>query len=80
MPSFEDQMIALEAIVARLEVGELALEESLQLFEEGMRLTSACRSELDAAEGRLQVLSKRRGGGMVPVELTVDDDEEDEEN
>ena len=80
MPSFEDQMIALEAIVARLEVGELALEESLQLFEEGMRLTSACRSELDAAEGRLQVLSKRPGGGMVPVELTVDDDEEDEEN
>jgi exodeoxyribonuclease VII small subunit len=79
MPSFEDQMSALEAVVERLEHGELPLEESVRLFEEGMRLTAACRGELDAAEGRLQVLSARPGGTMVPVDMPINANEEDEE-
>ncbi len=73
--TFEEQMAALEEVVERLEHGELPLEESIRLFEEGMRLTSACRKELDAAEGRLQILSARPGGTMVAVEMTVEDDE-----
>ena len=75
MPTFEEQMTALEEVVERLEHGELRLEESIRLYEEGMRLTAACRKELDAAEGRLQVLSGRPGGTMVPVDLAIEADE-----
>ena len=42
MASFEEQMTALEAVVERLERGELSLDESVRLFEEGMRLAKAC--------------------------------------
>ena len=75
MATFEEQMFALEGVVERLEHGELPLEESIRLFEEGMRLTAACRKELDAAEGRLQVLSARPGGTMVAVEMALEQDE-----
>ena len=74
--TFEEQMAALEEVVERLEHGELPLEESIRLFEEGMRLTAACRKELDAAEGRLQVLSARPGGTMVAVEMALEEDED----
>ena len=46
-------------VVERLERGELSLDESVQLFEEGMRLSNACKKELDAAEGRIQMLVER---------------------
>ena len=72
--TFEEQMAALEEVVERLEHGELPLEESIRLFEEGMRLTAACRKELDAAEGRLQVLSARPGGTMVAVDMVLEED------
>ena len=81
MPTFEEQMSALEAVVARLELGELPLEESVVLFEEGMRLSAVCRSELEAAEGRLQVLAPARGGTMLTSDMKLpgDDEEEDDE-
>lgn len=75
MPTFEEQMASLEGVVERLEHGELPLEEAVRLFEEGMRLTAACRKELDAAEGRLQVLSARPGGAMVATDLAIDADD-----
>ena len=73
MATFEEHMAQLETVVGQLERGDLGLEESLRLFEEGMRLTSECRKELDAAEGRLQVLVERPGGGMVEAGFSVDD-------
>ena len=76
-------MAALESVVQRLEQGELALDDSVRLFEEGMRLTAACRQELDAAEGRLQVLTARPGGAMMATDMELDvdvlDSEEKEE-
>ena len=78
MPTFEEQMASLEGVVERLEHGELPLEEAVRLFEEGMRLTAACRRELDAAEGRLQVLSARPGGEMVATEMAVEADDAEE--
>ena len=78
MPTFEEQMTALESVVERLEHGDLPLEDSVRLYEEGMRLTSACRKELDAAEGRLQVLSESRGGTLVPKDIELGGEEEDE--
>ena len=55
--SFEEALIKLEEAVAQLEQGEtLTLDESLQVFEEGIRLTRLCREKLDAAELRVQQL------------------------
>ena len=62
MPSFEESLKKLEAIVEQLEKGDLALEDSLKLFEEGVGLSAACKTELEAAEGKVQVLVKQRDG------------------
>ena len=59
MATFEDQLKTLEAVVEKLERGDLSLEESLSLFEQGVTLSDACKKELDAAEGRVQVLLQR---------------------
>lgn len=59
MATFEDQLKTLEAVVEKLERGDLSLEESLSLFEQGVGLSDACKKELDAAEGRVQVLLQR---------------------
>ena len=64
MPKFEDSLKRLENIVAELEEGDLPLEDSLKLFEEGMRLSAVCKEELDAAEGKVQILLKQRDGSM----------------
>ena len=78
MPTFEEQMASLESVVERLEHGELPLEEAVRLFEEGMRLTAACRKELDVAEGRLQVLSARPGGAMATTDMVIEADDTEE--
>jgi exodeoxyribonuclease VII small subunit len=62
MPSFEESLKKLETIVEQLEKGDLALEDSLKLFEEGVGLSTACKKELDAAEGKVQMLVKQRDG------------------
>jgi len=64
MPSFEDSLKKLENIVDQLEKGDLALEQSLKLFEEGVGLSAACKQELDAAEGKVQMLVKQRDGSL----------------
>ena len=78
MASFEEQLTALESVVERLERGELTLDESVRLFEEGVKLSEACKKELETAEGRIQVLVER-GRALVAVDLDVEDVEEDEE-
>lgn len=65
--SFEDAMQRLDGIVRRLEKGDVALEESLALFEEGSRLLAQCSKQLDAAEQRVVMLKK--GSDGAPVEL-----------
>jgi exodeoxyribonuclease VII small subunit len=64
MPSFEESLKRLETVVDQLEKGELTLEESLKLFEEGVNLTACCKQELDAAEGKVQMLVKQRDGSL----------------
>ena len=61
-PTFEEGLKRLEEIVRRLEVGELALEESLRLFEEGTRLTRELGLTLDEAERTIEVLLRDRSG------------------
>ena len=82
MGKFEDQLTALEKVVERLERGELPLDESVDLFEEGMRLSMACKKELQSAEGRIQVLIDEARGDVKVADLNldlVDDGEEDDE-
>jgi exodeoxyribonuclease VII small subunit len=54
--SFEAALKRLEEVVARLEQGEIALEEMLALFEEGVKLSRFCRKKLDEAEKKIEVL------------------------
>ncbi|MDB5967650.1 MAG: xseB [Hydrocarboniphaga sp.] len=53
---FEDALTELEGIVERMERGDLKLEESLQLFERGVRLTRQCRNSLETAELKVKNL------------------------
>ena len=74
MADFEKQLTALESVVERLEHGDLSLEESVQLFEEGMKLSEACKKELEAAEGKIQLLVDRGKSGMKVVDFDVKED------
>ena len=59
---FEDALGKLEKIVSKLEEGDIPLEESLKLFEEGIRLSRFCNQKLDEAEKKVEILSKGRDG------------------
>lgn len=72
MPKFEDQLKTLENIVNKLEGGDLSLEESLKLYEEGVNISESCKKELDAAEGRMQVLAAKRNGTREAEDLDLD--------
>jgi exodeoxyribonuclease VII small subunit len=71
MPDFEKQLKALESVVERLEQGDLSLEESVQLFEEGIKLSDACKKELEVAEGKIQLLVDRGKSGMKAVDFDL---------
>ena len=60
-PNFEECLDRLELIVAQLEKGDIALENALKLFEEGIQLSNSCRKELEAAEGKVEILLKQNG-------------------
>jgi exodeoxyribonuclease VII small subunit len=64
-PSFEEGLQQLESIVKEMEGGELPLERALDLFERGMKLSDTCRKQLEEAETRVELLT-RRAGEVVP--------------
>lgn len=55
-PNFDQALAELEQVVARLEEGELTLEESLRQFEQGVHLTRLCQEALSQAEQKVQIL------------------------
>jgi exodeoxyribonuclease VII small subunit len=61
LAKFEECLQRLEKIVQELEKGDVPLDQSLTLFEEGMQLSSSCRKELEEAEGKVEVLLKKNG-------------------
>lgn len=75
--SFEEALARLEAVVAELEDGELQLEASLRIFEEGVRLSRQCAAQLDVAEQRVEVLT--REGDAWQAQPLQDFDGADEE-
>jgi exodeoxyribonuclease VII small subunit len=64
LASFEESLNRLEKIVEQMERGDLPLEDSIKLFEEGMRLSAECKDQLERAEGKVQVLIRQRDGAM----------------
>ena len=66
-PDFEQTLAALEALVEKMEDGDLSLEESLSAFEQGVRLTQECQRALGEAQQRVQVLMQQDGAArLVP--------------
>ncbi len=65
LPEFEQALAELEAVVERLERGDLPLEEALSVFERGVQLTRHCQSALKAAQQRVEILTKREGQAQV---------------
>jgi exodeoxyribonuclease VII small subunit len=61
LPNFEECLQRLEVIVKEMERGDLPLEQSLKLFEEGISLSGSCRKELEEAEGKIEILIKQNG-------------------
>lgn len=60
-PDFEHSLAELESIVARLEQGDLSLDESLQQFERGVGLTRICQDALQQAEQKIEILARTPG-------------------
>ncbi|MBZ5633699.1 MAG: exodeoxyribonuclease VII small subunit [Acidobacteriia bacterium] len=60
-PTFEAGLQELESIVKEMETGELPLERAITLFEQGMKLSEACRKQLEEAETRVEILTRRAG-------------------
>ncbi len=81
--SFEASLKELEQIVEQLEAGDLPLERSLELFEQGVKLSRDCQMRLDEAENRVELLLKNGDGSFSRVSLdndeAVDDETDDEE-
>jgi exodeoxyribonuclease VII small subunit len=78
LASFEEAIARLTQIVQRLEEGELTLEESLQLFEEGVKLSRISQDRLDRAQKRVEKLLRVDEHGRAqtePFETSEGDDE-----
>jgi exodeoxyribonuclease VII small subunit len=75
-PKFEDCLTRLEQIVAALETGNLPLEESLKIFEEGIALARHCARYLEDAERRIEVLAKDDTGALTTRSFNVPQDDD----
>ncbi|MGA3023564.1 MAG: exodeoxyribonuclease VII small subunit [Bryobacteraceae bacterium] len=70
-PPFEAGLQELENIVREMESGDLPLERALELFEKGMKLSEACRKQLEEAETRVELLV-RKGDKVQPEPFRPD--------
>lgn len=72
--TFEQTMEELEQVVRQLENGDIPLEESLDLFEQGIKLTKSCQTMLDSAEKKVSMLVAGENGKMEKQDFTADED------
>lgn len=70
---FEEAMARLETIVEELERGELPLDESLKIFEEGIRLSKTCLKMLNEVERKVEILVQDKDGKRSLRALTLDE-------
>ena len=77
--TFESSLGELEKIVRKLEDGDLSLEDSLKLFENGVRLSRECQERLNAAERRIEILLKDESGNPILQEINSETRDEPRE-
>jgi exodeoxyribonuclease VII small subunit len=75
-PDFEHSLTRLEEIVRKLESANLSLDEAMKLFEEGVQLSRDCQKHLEQAEGKVEILLKKAGGGLVAEPFDPETEEE----
>ncbi len=75
MPSFETSLHRLEQIVKKLEAGDLALDDALKLFEEGIHLSQQCQKQLEEAENKVEILLKKADGKLVARKFSLEGQE-----
>jgi exodeoxyribonuclease VII small subunit len=78
LPDFEQSLAELEALVAKLEQGDVPLEDALKTFERGVALTRQCQSALRTAQQKVEVLLSRNGEET--IEALSDDEADDEDD
>lgn len=81
-PDFEQSLTELEALVAKLEQGDVPLEEALKTFERGVALTRQCQTALRSAQQKVEVLLARNGEETIESlvdEVDNQDDVDDED-
>ena len=71
MKTFEQSITELEKIVERLENGDVTLDESLELFEKGIKLSKSCQKMLDSAEKKVSVLMAKDDGEMMKEDFAA---------
>jgi exodeoxyribonuclease VII small subunit len=72
---FEEALQKLEAIVAKMEEGDLPLEEALKAFEEGVRLAKFCTGKLDEAERKVEKLVRDQTGKIRTTPFSEEEDD-----
>lgn len=72
--TFESSLARLEEIVRAMESGDIMLDESLSLYEEGVKLIKFCTKALDDAEQKVKILQKGEEGSLVEVDFTAPGD------
>lgn len=73
---FESALAELDAIVRKMEEGDLTLEKSMELYERGLQLSRFCHSTLEAAERRIELLNERGELRPAPSSLGATSDDE----
>jgi len=79
LPDFEQSLVELEALVAKLEQGDVPLEDALKTFERGVALTRQCQTALRNAQQKVEVLLTRNGEETIESFAEPDDDDADED-
>ncbi|MCH7650008.1 MAG: exodeoxyribonuclease VII small subunit [Nitrospinae bacterium] len=78
---FEKAMSRLEQIVEELEKGELDIDRSLEIFEEGIKMSRVCSKKLNEAEQKIEKLTKNQKGELVAELFPVgDEDDRDDDD
>ncbi len=77
MKDFESNLKLLEEIVAKLEGGDLTLDQALAFFEEGIKVSRYCNAKLEEAERKVEMLIKGADGGVAEVPFTAEGEETD---
>ena len=76
---FEKAMIRLENIVEELERGDLDIDKSLEIFEEGIKMSRLCSKKLNEAEAKIEKLSKGKKGDLITELFPMDNKNEEQE-